>query len=142
VDIELVKPNGNHDCLAQSEPPGVGIVIGIPDVAGADACDPMIPPDGQVMCSIFPTAARTGGSREATTACAEKSNFASRFNLIGSSSPKVKNIPLPVFRKCGWVPPSHLAKGRIAIVTNVGWDAVDASSATDERGLLAYGEAV
>jgi hypothetical protein len=71
-----------------------------------------------------------------------KSNFASRFNLIGSSSPKVKNILLPFFRKCGWVPPSRLAKGRIAIVTNVEWDAVDASSATDERGLLAYGEAV
>ena len=39
-------------------------------------------------------------------------------------------------------PHPALPRGAIAIVTNVGWDAVDASSATDERGLLADGEAV
>jgi len=33
-------------------------------------------------------------------------------------------------------------EGRLAIVTNVGRDAVDAGSARDERGLLAYGEVV
>ena len=38
------------------------------------------------------------------------------------------------------IPPCQ--EGRLAIVTNVGWDAVDASSATDERGLLVDGEAV
>src|SRR3954463_14964533 len=31
--------------------------------------------------------------------------------------------------------PSHPTEGRIAIVTNVRWDAVDARAATDERGL-------
>jgi hypothetical protein len=38
------------------------------------------------------------------------------------------------------IPPCQ--EGRIAIAANVGWDAVDASSAIDERGLLADGEAV
>ena len=38
------------------------------------------------------------------------------------------------------IPPCQ--EGRLAIVTNVGRDAVDAGSATDERGLLVDGEAV
>ena len=43
-----------------------------------------------------------------------------------------------------WFAPAILPcqEGRLAIVTNVGWDAVDVSSATDERGLFADGEAV
>jgi len=55
----------------------------------------------------------------------------------------MKNILIPFFGNVWFspaIPPRY--EGRIAIVTNVGWDAVDASSATDERGLFADGEAV
>ena len=50
------------------------------------------------------------------------------------SSPRAKNILLPFFGNIWFVvaiPPCQ--EGRLAIVTNVGWDAVDAGSATDER---------
>src|SRR5664279_6271066 len=50
------------------------------------------------------------------------------------SIPPLKNIRLLFFGKLWFtlaIPPCQ--KGRIAIVTNVGWDAVDVSSATDER---------
>ena len=53
------------------------------------------------------------------------------------SSPPRKNIILPFFGKLCFalaIPPCQ--EGRLAIVTNVGWDAVDASSATDERACL------
>ena len=50
------------------------------------------------------------------------------------SSPRAKNKLLPFFGNTWFtvaIPPCQ--EGRIAIVTNVGWDAVDAGSATDER---------
>jgi hypothetical protein len=43
-------------------------------------------------------------------------------------------IPLNLTGKSSlWLRPSHPMKGRLAIVTNVRWDAVDAKVATDER---------
>ncbi len=50
------------------------------------------------------------------------------------SSPIRKNIP-PFHRTqiTGLFPPSHPSEGRIAIVTDAGWDAVDADGAVDER---------
>ena len=50
------------------------------------------------------------------------------------SSPRAKNNLLPVVGNV-WFVLAILPcqEGRLAIVTNVGWDAVDVSSATDER---------
>jgi hypothetical protein len=51
------------------------------------------------------------------------------------SSPRAKNIPLnPSGKSALPTRPSHPNEGRIAIVTNVRWDAVDAKATTDERG--------
>jgi hypothetical protein len=51
------------------------------------------------------------------------------------SSPLQKNISLPPSGKSVVsLRASHPNEGRIAIVTNVRWDAVDAEAATDERG--------
>jgi hypothetical protein len=47
------------------------------------------------------------------------------------SSPFAKNIPLvPSGKSPLLIRPSHPTRGRIAIVTNAGWDAVDAEVAT------------
>jgi hypothetical protein len=51
------------------------------------------------------------------------------------SSPVAKNIPpSAVGQITGLTPRVSPTEGRIAIVTNAGWDAVDAKAATDERG--------
>jgi hypothetical protein len=45
------------------------------------------------------------------------------------SSPPAKNIPLSLLLKSALQPaPSHPHEGRIAIVTDAGWDAVDAAA--------------
>jgi hypothetical protein len=50
------------------------------------------------------------------------------------SSPVCKNIPLRVSPKSLLkLSPSRSTEGRFAVVTNAGWDAVDADSAIDER---------
>jgi hypothetical protein len=56
----------------------------------------------------------------------EKSNFACRFKLICAVPPSRKNIYISYFRKL-WLslPVPRRAEGRIAIVTNVGRNAVD-----------------
>src|SRR5258708_6476351 len=49
------------------------------------------------------------------------------------STPVSKNIPLRVLVDAALlIPPSHPTEGRIAIVTDAGWDAVDAGCASDE----------
>jgi hypothetical protein len=49
------------------------------------------------------------------------------------SSPFAKNIPLaPSGKSSLQATPSHPNEGRIAIVTNARWDAMDADSAVDE----------
>jgi hypothetical protein len=49
------------------------------------------------------------------------------------SSPFRKNIPLnPSGKSAALLRASHPIEGRIAIVTNVRWDAVDAKRAQDE----------
>ena len=49
------------------------------------------------------------------------------------SSPVCKNIPLLVLPKSPlYRQPSRPTQGRIAIVTDAGWDAVDADGASDE----------
>jgi hypothetical protein len=57
--------------------------------------------------------------------------------LKSLSSPRAKNIVIPFFRNM-WFALTILPcqEGRLAIVTNVGWDAVDAGGATDERACL------
>jgi len=52
------------------------------------------------------------------------------------SSPLAKNIPLNMRGKsAAKLCASHPKEGRLAIVTNVRWDAVDARRAPDERAL-------
>ena len=50
------------------------------------------------------------------------------------STPPRKNIPLnPSGKSVVRIRPSHPNEGRLAIVTDARWDAVDAKVATDER---------
>ena len=66
-----------------------------------------------------------------------ESNFAKRFKLIGRSRCAHKNISLSLFPKLCFNPPvPHRHKGRIAIVTNVARNAVDARRA-DRRAARA-----
>jgi hypothetical protein len=59
------------------------------------------------------------------------------------SSPLCKNFLLRARPKSAIHPqPSRLTEGRIAIVTDAGWDAVDAEGAADERACFADGEVV
>src|SRR5713101_1751702 len=56
------------------------------------------------------------------------------------STPVSKNIPLRVLVEAALlIPPSHPTEGRIAIVTDAGWNAVDADSARRDlsRGRMA-----
>src|SRR5262249_45215256 len=60
--------------------------------------------------------------------------FASRFKPIGHSRDARKNNYLSSFRNSCFRPPvPRRQKGRIAIVTNVARNAVDADALTDER---------
>jgi hypothetical protein len=59
------------------------------------------------------------------------------------SSSLAKNFPLsPSGKSPLRIRPSRLTEGRLAIVTNAGRDAMDASGASDEGALLADGEVV
>jgi hypothetical protein len=72
-----------------------------------------------------------------------KSNFSSRIKLflpVQSLPEKYSGFPKP---QISLYPPSSTPpKGRIAIVTDAGLDAVDAGGASDESVLLADGEVV
>ncbi|XIA64664.1 hypothetical protein ACFIOY_38700 [Bradyrhizobium sp. TZ2] len=58
-------------------------------------------------------------------------------SLQDLSIPSHKNIPLnPSGKSMLFLRVSHPIEGRIAIVTNVRWDAVDATTARDERCCL------
>jgi hypothetical protein len=72
-----------------------------------------------------------------------KSNFSSRIKLILSvqSHPK-KYSDFPKSQITLYRRPSTPLEGRIAIVTDAGLDAMDASGASDESVLLADGEVV
>jgi hypothetical protein len=72
-----------------------------------------------------------------------KSNFSSRiklFLLVQSALEKYSDFPKPQISFI--TPPSTPLEGRIAIVTDAGLDAMDASGAKDESVLLADGEVV
>jgi len=72
-----------------------------------------------------------------------KPNFVSRINVIWvvqSHPKKYSGFPKPQITL--YPPPSTPLEGRIAIVTDAGLDAMDASGASDESVLLADGEVV
>jgi hypothetical protein len=72
-----------------------------------------------------------------------KSNFLSRINVIWTVQSRLKKysgFPKPQISL--YPPPSTPLKGRIAIVTDAGLDAVAASGASDESALLADGKIV
>ena len=55
-----------------------------------------------------------------------KANFVSGIKLIWVSSPGAKKYCFPKIGNCGNFHPSRSSKGALAIVTNVGRDAMDA----------------
>ena len=58
-------------------------------------------------------------------------------DLPGLSSPLAKNLPLYRLVDTPLEPsPSNPSEGRFAIVTNAGWDAMDAGRAADENVVL------
>jgi hypothetical protein len=72
-----------------------------------------------------------------------KSNFLNRIKLflpVQSRLKKYSGFPKPQITFI--TPPSTPLEGRIAIVTDAGLDAMDASGAKDESVLLADGEVV
>jgi len=72
-----------------------------------------------------------------------KSNFLNRIKLflpVQSHPKKYSGFPKPQITFI--CPPSTPLEGRIAIVTDAGLDAMDASGAKDESVLLADGEVV
>jgi hypothetical protein len=72
-----------------------------------------------------------------------KPNFSSQINVIcpvQSHPKKYSGFPKPQITFI--CPPSTPLEGRIAIVTDAGLDAMDASGASDESVLLADGEVV
>jgi hypothetical protein len=72
-----------------------------------------------------------------------KSNFLSRIKLflpVQSRLKKYSGFPKPQITFI--TPPSTPLEGRIAIVTDAGLDAMDASGAKDESARLADGEVV
>ena len=73
-----------------------------------------------------------------------KTNLSNRINLIWvvqSFSQKYSGSLLTQITCISLAIPAH-TKGRFAIVTNVRWDAMDASGATDESAYPADGEVV
>ena len=83
--------------------------------------------DGQISWSAADDAQPRRPDGHTETACA-KINFACRINVIWPVQSPRQKIMLPFFRKM-WFVLAILPcqEGRLAIVTNVGWDAVDAT---------------
>jgi hypothetical protein len=72
-----------------------------------------------------------------------KSNFSSRISVICPVQPYLKKYSdFPKAQITLYPQPSTPLEGRIAIVTDAGLDAMDASGASDESVLLADGEVV
>jgi len=72
-----------------------------------------------------------------------KSNFPSRINVICPVQSHLKKYSgFPKSQISLYPPPSTPPKGRIAIVTDAGLDAVAAGGASDESALLADGKIV
>jgi hypothetical protein len=69
------------------------------------------------------------GVKPAAPDARQKSDLSKRFNLICPvQSPRKKYVPSLPTQITGLYVPSHPLEGRIAIVTDAGWDAVDAEA--------------